>query len=71
MPFAGGLICSKCAAAEVDTPFHPLYTSVSARVAAGSLIELADQVVEGSLHNGFALIRPPGKKMWVNFEAVF
>ncbi|KAI8147380.1 hypothetical protein BJV82DRAFT_552135 [Fennellomyces sp. T-0311] len=47
-------------AIEVDTPFHPLYTSISARVAAGSLIELADQVVEGSLHNGFALIRPPG-----------
>ena len=45
---------------EVDTPFHPLYTSISARLAAGSLMELTDQVVEGSLHNGFALIRPPG-----------
>ncbi|KAI9492171.1 hypothetical protein BDB00DRAFT_765822, partial [Zychaea mexicana] len=53
------MICGELAIA-VDTPFHPLYTSISARVAAGSLMELTDQVVEGSLHNGFALIRPPG-----------
>ncbi|KAI9318515.1 hypothetical protein BX666DRAFT_2120365 [Dichotomocladium elegans] len=44
----------------VDTPFHPLYTSISARIAAGALMELTDQVVQGKLRNGFALIRPPG-----------
>lgn len=44
----------------VDTPFHPLYSTISARVAAGALLELVDHVVEGTLHNGFALIRPPG-----------
>ncbi|KAI9263367.1 hypothetical protein BDA99DRAFT_438362 [Phascolomyces articulosus] len=53
------MVCGELAI-EVDTPFHPLYTSLSARIAAGSLMELTDQVVEGSLHNGFALIRPPG-----------
>ena len=45
----------------VDTPFHPLYSTISARIAAGALLELVDHVVEGTLHNGFALIRPPGK----------
>lgn len=45
----------------MDTPFHPLYSTISARVAAGALLELVDHVVEGTLHNGFALIRPPGK----------
>lgn len=51
----------------VDTPFHPLYSSVSARVAAGGLIELVNRIVEGDLHNGFALIRPPG--MHFNHES--
>ncbi|KAI8393322.1 uncharacterized protein BYT42DRAFT_550653 [Radiomyces spectabilis] len=44
----------------VDTTFHPLYTSISARVAAGSLLTLVDKIVLGQLRNGFALIRPPG-----------
>ncbi|KAI8099128.1 uncharacterized protein BX664DRAFT_320468 [Halteromyces radiatus] len=44
----------------VDTTFHPAYSSLSAKVAAGALISLVDAVVEGDLKNGFALIRPPG-----------
>ncbi|CAO3598765.1 unnamed protein product [Absidia cylindrospora] len=44
----------------VDTTFHPAYSSVSARVAAGALISLVDAIVQGQLNNGFALIRPPG-----------
>ncbi|KAI9033925.1 hypothetical protein CLU79DRAFT_726311 [Phycomyces nitens] len=43
-----------------DTTFHPHHSSLSARVSAGALIELSNQVVEGRLQNGFALIRPPG-----------
>ncbi|KAI8332029.1 hypothetical protein BC941DRAFT_437294 [Chlamydoabsidia padenii] len=45
---------------SVDTTFHPLYSSLSAKVAAGSLISLVDSIVQGQLKNGFALIRPPG-----------
>ncbi|KAI7872323.1 hypothetical protein BDF14DRAFT_1751991 [Spinellus fusiger] len=44
----------------IDTTFHPHHSSYSARVSAGALIELSNQVVEGHLQNGFALIRPPG-----------
>ncbi|KAF7723742.1 Histone deacetylase [Apophysomyces ossiformis] len=44
----------------VDTTFHPLHSSISARIAAGALINLVDQIVQGHLRNGFALIRPPG-----------
>ncbi|ORZ23975.1 hypothetical protein BCR42DRAFT_386836 [Absidia repens] len=44
----------------VDTTFHPSHSSVSAKVAAGSLITLVDAIVQGQLHNGFALVRPPG-----------
>ena len=29
-------------------------------IAAGASILLADQIIEGNLHNGFALVRPPG-----------
>ncbi|KAL0096184.1 hypothetical protein J3Q64DRAFT_1706626 [Phycomyces blakesleeanus] len=43
-----------------DTTFHPHHSSLSARVSAGALIELSNQIVEGRLRNGFALIRPPG-----------
>ncbi|KAF7725342.1 Histone deacetylase [Apophysomyces ossiformis] len=44
----------------VDTTFHPLFSSLSARVAAGALIELVDFIIQGHVRNGFALIRPPG-----------
>jgi acetoin utilization deacetylase AcuC-like enzyme len=50
----------------VDTTFHPLYSSMSARVATGSLLNVVDQVVTGQVKNGFALIRPPGKKKSAN-----
>ncbi|KAI9019453.1 hypothetical protein CLU79DRAFT_836759 [Phycomyces nitens] len=58
-----GLVC-KMTCGElgiaVDTTFHPLHSSLSARVAAGALLNLVTPIVEGQLHNGFALIRPPG-----------
>ncbi|KAI8984714.1 hypothetical protein BDF20DRAFT_861331 [Mycotypha africana] len=44
----------------VDTTFHPLYSSLSARVAAGALLTLVEPIVKGQMRNGFALIRPPG-----------
>ncbi|KAK4515026.1 uncharacterized protein ATC70_002635 [Mucor velutinosus] len=45
---------------SVDTTFHPLYTSLAAKVAAGALLSLVEPIVQGQLRNGFALIRPPG-----------
>ncbi|KAF9375666.1 Histone deacetylase, partial [Podila verticillata] len=44
----------------VDTTWNPVHSSTAARVAAGSLITLVDQVVTGRCKNGFAIIRPPG-----------
>jgi acetoin utilization deacetylase AcuC-like enzyme len=46
--------------AAVDTTFHPLHSSKSARMAAGTLLNVVDHVVHGRVKNGFALIRPPG-----------
>ena len=45
---------------DSDTYFNDASTQQAARAAAGSLIELASQVAEGRLRNGFACIRPPG-----------
>jgi len=36
------------------------YSSKAAHVAVGGLIEVTKRVVEGTLHNGFAFVRPPG-----------
>jgi histone deacetylase 6 len=36
------------------------HSAVAARLAAGGLIDLAEQVLSGGLANGFALVRPPG-----------
>ncbi|KAF9337561.1 Histone deacetylase [Podila minutissima] len=44
----------------VDTTWNPVHSSTAARVAAGCLITLVDQVVTGRCKNGFAIIRPPG-----------
>ena len=59
-----GLVC-KMSCGElgiaVDTTFHPLHSSLSARVAAGALIALVEPIVKGQMRNGFALVRPPGK----------
>ena len=60
-----GLVCKMTCGElgiSVDTTFHPLYSSLSARVSAGALLALVDPVVRGSIRNGFALIRPPGKE---------
>jgi hypothetical protein len=60
-----GLVC-KMTCGElgiaVDTTFHPLHSSLSARVAAGALLALVEPIVQGQMRNGFALVRPPGKK---------
>ncbi|KAI8646771.1 hypothetical protein BD408DRAFT_336197, partial [Parasitella parasitica] len=45
---------------SVDTTFHPLYSSLAAKIAAGALLSLVEPIVQGQLRNGFALIRPPG-----------
>ncbi|CAI4229258.1 unnamed protein product [Auanema sp. JU1783] len=45
---------------DTDTYFNDNNTQLAARIATGSLIELACQVVDGRLKNGFACIRPPG-----------
>ncbi|CEP19924.1 hypothetical protein [Parasitella parasitica] len=45
---------------SVDTTFHPLYSSLAAKIAAGALLSLVKPIVQGQLRNGFALIRPPG-----------
>lgn len=44
----------------IDTTFHPSLSPIAARVAAGSLLNLVDEIVTGRVRNGFALIRPPG-----------
>ncbi|KAF9932178.1 Histone deacetylase [Mortierella alpina] len=44
----------------VDTTWNSFHSSTAAKVAAGSLITLVDQVVTGRCKNGFAIIRPPG-----------
>ncbi|KAF9585780.1 Histone deacetylase 5 [Lunasporangiospora selenospora] len=44
----------------VDTTWNPYHSSTAAKVAAGCLITLVDQVVTGRCKNGFAIIRPPG-----------
>lgn len=58
-----GLVC-KMTCGElgiaVDTTFHPLHSSLSARVAAGALLALVEPIVKGQMRNGFALVRPPG-----------
>uniref|UniRef100_A0A914ZFZ8 histone deacetylase n=1 Tax=Parascaris univalens TaxID=6257 RepID=A0A914ZFZ8_PARUN len=45
---------------DSDTYFNDACTQLAARIAVGSLAELASQVAEGKLRNGFACIRPPG-----------
>ncbi|KAI9357707.1 hypothetical protein BD770DRAFT_419935 [Pilaira anomala] len=58
-----GLVC-KMSCGElgiaVDTTFHPLHSSLSARVAAGALLSLVHPIIQGQMRNGFALVRPPG-----------
>ncbi|TKR81139.1 hypothetical protein L596_015067 [Steinernema carpocapsae] len=45
---------------DSDTYYNDASTQGATRLAVGCLIELASQVVEGKLRNGFACIRPPG-----------
>ncbi|TNN61655.1 Histone deacetylase 4 [Liparis tanakae] len=43
-----------------DTIWNESHTSTAARMAAGSVVELACRVAKGELKNGFAVVRPPG-----------
>ncbi|XP_041097512.1 histone deacetylase 7 isoform X5 [Polyodon spathula] len=43
-----------------DTIWNEMHTSTAARLAAGSVTELAFKVAKGELKNGFAIVRPPG-----------
>jgi acetoin utilization deacetylase AcuC-like enzyme len=45
---------------DSDTYFNDANTQLATRIAVGSLVELASQVAEGKMRNGFACIRPPG-----------
>ncbi|XP_039602786.1 histone deacetylase 7 isoform X2 [Polypterus senegalus] len=45
---------------DSDTIWNEMHTSTSARMAAGSVTELAFRVAKGELKNGFAIVRPPG-----------
>ncbi|KAI6209614.1 Histone deacetylase 4 [Aphelenchoides besseyi] len=45
---------------DSDTYFNDANTQLAIRMAVGSLVELASQVIEGKMKNGFACIRPPG-----------
>jgi histone deacetylase 6 len=51
--------------------FANKYTSRCASVAAGSLINLAVAVMNGSLDNGFAIIRPPGHHAGIHQSSGF
>ena len=45
---------------DSDTVWNESQTPTAARVAAGTVIDLAFRVARESLKNGFALVRPPG-----------
>lgn len=45
---------------DQDTYWNEQHTSNSAKMAVGSVIELADKIVSGEVKNGFAFVRPPG-----------
>lgn len=45
---------------DSDTYWSEQYTSVAARTAVGTVLELSTMVAHGELKNGFALVRPPG-----------
>ncbi|XP_050419187.1 histone deacetylase 4 isoform X2 [Patella vulgata] len=45
---------------DSDTVWNDLHTSTAARIAAGSVTELACRVAVGELKNGLAIVRPPG-----------
>ena len=52
----------KCGGVGKDeqTVWNDFYSSQAARIAAGSVLELATKVAMGDLKNAFALVRPPG-----------
>ena len=53
----------KCGGVGKDdqTVWNDFYSAQAARIAAGSVLELATKVALGELKNAFALVRPPGK----------
>eukprot|EP00116_Pleurobrachia_bachei_P019520 sb/3479783/ len=59
---ADDLVILKCGGIGKDdqTVWNETYSPNAARVAAGSIIELACKVAQGELKNGFGLVRPPG-----------
>lgn len=47
------------------------YSLESAKLSAGSVIDLADKVVKGELNNGIAIVRPPGHHAEYNYAMGF
>ncbi|KAI1299267.1 Histone deacetylase 4 [Halotydeus destructor] len=45
---------------DSDTTWNELHTSSASRMAAGCVTELALKVAMGEIHNGLAIVRPPG-----------
>eukprot|EP00656_Telonema_subtile_P000331 TRINITY_DN10164_c0_g1_i3.p1 TRINITY_DN10164_c0_g1~~TRINITY_DN10164_c0_g1_i3.p1 ORF type:complete len:392 (-),score=87.77 TRINITY_DN10164_c0_g1_i3:22-1197(-) len=45
---------------EADTVYFNQHTSLAARLAAGSTLELCSNIAMGSMLRGFAIVRPPG-----------
>ena len=45
---------------DTDTIWNELYTIRACRLAIGNTIQLAKNVFDGKLKNGFAIVRPPG-----------
>ncbi|ODM95857.1 Histone deacetylase 4 [Orchesella cincta] len=45
---------------DSDTTWNELHTPSAARMSVGCVIELALKVATNELHNGFAIVRPPG-----------
>eukprot|EP01137_Pigoraptor_chileana_P019810 Opistho-2@81343 len=44
----------------VDTVYNHAHSPLAARLSAGSLVRLCEEVASGRLANGFAVVRPPG-----------
>ncbi|XP_064401979.1 histone deacetylase 4-like [Halichondria panicea] len=54
-----------------DTYWNDSHTSNAARMAVGSVIELADKILSGEVRNGFAFVRPPGHHALPNQAMAF
>ncbi|BES96155.1 histone deacetylase [Nesidiocoris tenuis] len=45
---------------DLDTTWNEIHTAPAARMAVGSVVDLAFKTATGDIKNGFAIVRPPG-----------